>query len=111
MNIQCKNQSVPFDLNLHKYFISRLNVVEVLLQILVIYLVSFFALINGTYPCEYGGMRTARALAHLHQTDSHTVSPELSFETYRRRVVSLSKTLYSPKVLVNYPGSGGSVPT
>ena len=30
------------------------------------------------------------------------------FETYRRRVVSLSKTLYSPKVLVNYPGSGGS---
>ena len=32
------------------------------------------------------------------------------FETYRRGVVSLSKTLYSPKVLVNYPGSGGSVP-
>ena len=26
-------------------------------------------------------------------------------------VVSLSKTLYSPKLLVNYPGSGGSVPT
>ena len=33
------------------------------------------------------------------------------FETYRLRVVSLSKTLYSPKVLVNYPGSDGSVPT
>ena len=33
------------------------------------------------------------------------------FDTYCRRVVSLSKTLYSPKVLVNYPGSGGSVPT
>ena len=33
------------------------------------------------------------------------------FETYCRRVVSLSKTLYSPKVLVNYPGSDGSVPT
>ena len=33
------------------------------------------------------------------------------FETYRRHVVSLSKTLYSPKVLVNYPGSGGSIPT
>ena len=33
------------------------------------------------------------------------------FETYRRRVVSLSKTLYSPKVLVNYPESDGSVPT
>ena len=33
------------------------------------------------------------------------------FDTYRRRVVSLSKTLYSPNVLVNYPGSGGSVPT
>ena len=33
------------------------------------------------------------------------------FETYRRCVVSLSKTLYSPKVLVTYPGSDGSVPT
>ena len=33
------------------------------------------------------------------------------FETYRRHVVSLSKALYSPKVLVNYPGSGGSVRT
>ena len=33
------------------------------------------------------------------------------FETYLRRVVSLSKTLYSPEVLVNYPGSDGSVPT
>ena len=33
------------------------------------------------------------------------------FETYLRPVVSLSKTLYSPKVLVNYPGSDGSVPT
>ena len=31
--------------------------------------------------------------------------------TYHRGVVSLSKTLYSPKVLVNYPGSGGSIPT
>ena len=30
---------------------------------------------------------------------------------YRRRVVSLSKRLYSPKVLVNYLGSGGSVAT
>ena len=32
-------------------------------------------------------------------------------DTYRRRVVSLSKTLHSPKVLVDYPGSIGSVPT
>ena len=35
----------------------------------------------------------------------------IQLDPYRRRVVSLSKTLYSPKVLVNYPGSGGSVPT
>ena len=35
----------------------------------------------------------------------------LGFETYCRRVVSLSKILYSPKVLVNYPGNDGSVPT
>ena len=33
------------------------------------------------------------------------------FETYLRRIVFLSKTLYSPKVLVKYPGSSGSVPT
>ena len=33
------------------------------------------------------------------------------FDTYRRRVVSLRKTHYSPKVLVNYPGSCCSVPT
>ena len=42
-------------------------------------------------------------------SDSRARGP--GFETYRRRVVSLSKTLYSPKVLVNYPGSDGSVPT
>ena len=42
-------------------------------------------------------------------SDSRARGP--GFETYRRRVVSLSKTLYSPKVLVNYPGSDGSVRT
>ena len=42
---------------------------------------------------------------HIYDIYSHSV-----LETYRRRVVSLSKTLYSPKVLVNYPGSDGSVP-
>ena len=42
-------------------------------------------------------------------SDSEARGP--GFETYLRRVVSLSKTLYSPKVLVNYPGSDGSVPT
>ena len=42
-------------------------------------------------------------------SDSRARGP--GFETYLRRVVSLSKTLYSPKVLVNYPGSDGSVPT
>ena len=42
---------------------------------------------------------------------SHSGARGPGFETYRRRVVSLSKTLYSPKVLVNYPGSDGSVPT
>ena len=47
----------------------------------------------------------------LNQQNRRTPEREVGgFETYRRRVVSLSKTLYSPKVLVNYPGSGGSVP-
>ena len=54
------------------------------------------------------GSRGARWLSGR-VSDSRARGP--GFETYRRRVVSLSKTLYSPKVLVNYPGSDGSVPT
>ena len=57
--------------------------------------------------------------AHINRWGARWLSGRVSdsgargpgFETYRRRVVSLSKTLYSPKVLVNYPGSDGSVPT
>ena len=56
------------------------------------------------YFCYWG----ARWLSGI-VSDSGARGP--GFETYRRRVVSLSKTLYSPKVLVNYPGSDGSVPT
>ena len=63
--------------------------------------------------CEAGGFvpiiyRGARWLSGR-VSDSGARGP--GFETYLRRVVSLSKTLYSPKVLVNYPGSDGSVPT
>ena len=43
--------------------------------------------------------------------ECRTPEREVRGSTYRRRVVSLSKTLYSLKVLVNYPGSDGSVPT
>ena len=53
---------------------------------------------------RYGGARWLSGRV----SDSGARGP--GFETYRRRVVSLSKTLYSPKVLVNYPGSDGSVP-
>ena len=56
---------------------------------------------------SYSGPRGARWLSGR-VSDSGARGP--GFETYRRRVVSLSKTLYSPKVLVNYPGSDGSVP-
>ena len=58
---------------------------------------------SGLY-CERG----ARWLSGR-VSDSGARGP--GFETYRRHVVSLSKTLYSPKVLVTYPGSDGSVPT
>ena len=57
---------------------------------------------------NYRNVRGARWLSGR-VSDSGARGP--GFETYRRRVVSLSKTLYSPKVLVNYPGSDGSVPT
>ena len=56
----------------------------------------------------YTKMRGARWLSGR-VSDSGARGP--GFETYCRRVVSLSKTLYSPKVLVNYPGSDSSVPT
>ena len=56
-------------------------------------------------PCIYWGARWLSGRV----SDSGARGP--GFETYRRRVVFLSKTLYSPKVLVNYPGSDGSVPT
>ena len=59
-------------------------------------------------PLNYIGLWGARWLSGR-VSDSGARGP--GFETYFRRVVSLSKTLYFPKVLVNYPGSDGSVPT
>ena len=59
--------------------------------------------VNRPFPIHRG----ARWLSGR-VSDSGARGP--GFEAYRRRVVSLSKTLYSPKVLVNYPGSDGSVP-
>ena len=47
----------------------------------------------------------------IHINDSSFYCLIISTIVLIRRVVSLSKTLYSPKVLVNYPGSDGSVPT
>ena len=63
---------------------------------------------NGRWTVVHIYKRGARWLSGR-VSDSGARGP--GFETYRRRVVSLSKTLYSPKVLVNYPGSDGSVPT
>ena len=61
---------------------------------------------SNEYPQHmYGGARWLSGRV----SDSGARGP--GFETYLRRVVSLSKTLYSPKVLVNYPGSDGSIPT
>ena len=69
--------------------------------------------------CTQQRLRSAWATSQSDQRGARWLSGRVSdfgargpgFETYRRRVVSLSKTLYSPKVLVNYPGSDGSVPT
>ena len=68
-------------------------------------LYSDIASLKKTRPDAMGGARWLSGRV----SDSGARGP--GFETYRRRVVSLSKTLYSPKVLVNYPGSDGSVPT
>ena len=68
--------------------------------------------IYHTFPCQ-SLVRTKmdRGARWLSGRVSDSGARGPGFETYRRRVVSLSKTLYSPKVLVNYPGSDGSVPT
>ena len=63
--------------------------------------------VRSVHAAETWAMGGARWLSGR-VSDSGARGP--GFETYRRRVVSLSKTLYSPKVLVNYPGSDGSVP-
>ena len=57
------------------------------------------------------GHRMLREARWLSGRVSDSGARDRGFKTYRRRVVSLSKTLYSPKVLVNYPGNGGSVLT
>ena len=62
-------------------------------------------------PTMYWLPKLHRGARWLSGSVSDSGAKGRGFETYRRRVVSLSKTLYSPKVLVNYPGSGGSVPT
>ena len=66
---------------------------------------TYFKARSNLVPYAFGGARWLSGRV----SDSGARGP--GFETYRRRVVSLSKTLYSPKVLVNYPGSDGSVPT
>ena len=60
--------------------------------------------VTSSIPAYFRGARWLSGRV----SDSGARGP--GFETYRRRVVSLSKTLYSLKVLVNYPGSDGSVP-
>ena len=62
-------------------------------------------------PCQWQAQMSFRGARWLSSRVSDSGARGPGFETYRRRVVSLSKTLYSPKVLVNYPGSDGSVPT
>ena len=84
---------------------------------LVMWLISFMRKLM----CNYLNLDLVNINTHAHfgQRGARWLSGRVSdsgargpgFETYRRRVVSLSKTLYSPKVLVNYPGSDGSVPT
>ena len=71
-------------------------------------LIIAYVTLDGKFSITAILFRGARWLSGR-VSDSGARGP--GFETYRRRVVSLSKTLYSPKVLVNYPGSDGSVPT
>ena len=72
---------------------------------------SFFCLYMYFHIFKQNSCRAIKGARWLSGRVSDSGARGPGFETYRRRVVSLSKTLYSPKVLVNYPGSDGSVPT
>ena len=81
--------------------LDTFDIVTVSVMTMLLFKISYFIIV-------YSRDRGARWLSGR-VSDSGARGP--GFETYRRRDVSLSKTLYSPKVLVNYPGSDGSVPT
>ena len=74
---------------------------------------------NASLKCVYSDLTPLSTIFLSYHGEARWLSGRVSdsgargrgFETYRRRVVSLSKALYSPKVLVNCPGSVGSVPT
>ena len=99
--IESKDSQIYF---CNKFIICQLNMYLKYYYTEIKFFISTFCYKNGLLPFNWG----ARWLSGR-VSDSGARGP--GFETYRRRVVSLSKTLYSPKVLVNYPGSDGSVPT
>ena len=97
-----KNLDVPCQNYARHRHTGRLSSINLLLLYMYMHVISFVSYL--VYWLVWG----ARWLSGR-VSDSGARGP--GFETYFRRVVSLSKTLYSPKVLVNYPGSDGSVPT
>ena len=98
-----------------QYLLTLLMLLRILLTLLsllrVLSLVMLLNLLLFHYCCLYSIflLYSFWGARWLSGRVSDSRARGRGFETYRRRVVSLSKTLYSPKVLVNYPGSGGSV--
>ena len=96
--------------------VSRSNVIEMVKWEFRMFILRSMTKYTLDHVLKY---TSGNPIFHNLETGSRWLSGRVSdsgargpgFETYRRRVVSLSKTLYSPKVLVNYPGSDGSVPT
>ena len=82
-----------------------LTVAGIMCHVSILKVFSYFIIVKTLLFDPLGGARW------LSGRVSDSGARGRGLETYRRCVVSLSKTLYSPKVLVNYPGSGGSVPT
>ena len=101
-------------LNDENFTLSNLNISEASWQVLIKF--NFMCSITGGRERLHNvlrqiGSKLWRGARWLSGRVSDSGARGRGFETYRRRVVSFSKTLYSPKVLVNYPGSGGFIPT
>ena len=68
-------------------------------------------MVHNSQIAVHDSQFTVHVLQFMGSIPGRDIPKSLKMLLAAPRYTSLSKTLYSPKVLVNYPGSDGSVPT